>query len=300
MSGNGAETAIREGVWVIGPEAEQRRLRREGHAFSAILIVRCLPWAVLILPGAGCLAAGSFFHPLLPFFGVIMIAAGLGRIIHSIDQIRIDELERGEPLREDFETAHSWLVDLRIFQGEIPTGRDQGLLWIEQGSLAFTGLRTSFVIPPGRIAGELGRRKTGSDFGLRLELPLARETNLGQLKIAFWPVQRTFEGEDLASAIEFAIGEMQSRRLPAGPEGPAQWPPVSLGPGSVDPIFLRNSLVFEALLTAFGTLFGVILLPLGLFNVAVPLLLASTVFLIVRVGRWSERRRILRALESLP
>lgn len=298
MAGTVTEGRIREGVWTVNPQAEMVRLRREGHVLSPALVARCGPWALLIVAGVGCLLAGSDISKVLPVLGVMLIGGGLGRMVHVADQVRLEEIGRAEPLREEFTAARGWLVDLTILQGPVPTGRDQGIMWIENGCLAFSGLRTSFVVPPHGIAKNPARRpgSTESAYGIQLDLDL--KTGIGPMALSFWPVEKGAAAYDMAAALEYELNGMIEAARWREERFPGQWPPTALGPGAANSEKLRALNRGELWLTLSGLAIGIPLQISGQYDVAIPILFAALTFFVLRVGPWARRRRMLTALKS--
>jgi len=130
-----------------------------------------------------------------------------------------------------------------VRQGEAPTGRDQGLLWIEGGRIVFSGFHTSFALAPDQIATLVRHDAAVPGLRLRLGLTLRRETPVGPLALSFWPVADGWKrAEDDAATLRYTLNTVieNGRRSP-DPDLAGQWPPIDLGPGARSPEILRKA-----------------------------------------------------------
>ena len=135
-------------------------------------------------------------------------------------------------LREEFGVGPAWTVDLLVRQGEVPTGRDQGLMWVEGGRIVFSGLRTSFALVPGQTAGPVGHEPSVSGLRFRLNRPLDRETPGGRLSLSFWPLSEgARRRENDAADLRFALNTVLEDQVES-PFAEGQWPPMAVGPGA--------------------------------------------------------------------
>ena len=213
--------AIREGVWnertgvVPVPPLDRRRLAFQAGGvalFSAVAGLVALPHGIA-LPTASVVAAFATF----------------GLMGRREDDRRGAAREEVLALREAFGAGPVWTVDLLIRQGDAPTGRDQGLLWVEGGRIVYAGLRTSFALMPSQLAGPVHHEAAVSGIRLRLNLRLRRETPAGGLSLSFWPLsegQRRREND--AADLRFALNTVLEDHVET-PFAEGQWPPVALG-----------------------------------------------------------------------
>lgn len=140
-------------------------------------------------------------------------------------------------MRDEFGVGPSWTVDLMIRQGEAPTGRDQGLMWVEGGRVLFSGKRTSFALAPEQAAGPIRHEIAVRDLRFRLNLDLKAETESGTLSLSFWPLADGIRiAETDANAMRYAFNSiLTSTRWTESPLVTGQWPPLDIGPGALSP-----------------------------------------------------------------
>lgn len=229
--------AHREGVWTghdtrpCPQPPNPRRLAVEGLGLAA---------------GATLLAfLAAPFGLALPVAAVVLGFGTFGLMGRHADERKNREIEPVEQLREEFGVGPVWMVELFVRQGEVPTGCDRGLLWVEGGRIVFTGLRTSFALAPAQAVGSVRHEPRVSGLRLRLNLRLARETVVGPLSLSFWPLSGGYgRAENDAADLRYAL----NRALDYGESTPAdhhgQWPPIDLGPGAPRPgALLRRALL---------------------------------------------------------
>ena len=190
-----------------------------------------------------------------PLVGVALIALGLvfGALVGLFvrwDNARLEAVNAPDRARwEEFGSREGWLVDLIVLQGDAPTGRDRGILWIEGARLNFAGDRCSFSLAPGDIAGACRKVKPIRNVHLSSKLPLARETAGGRLALSFGLPEPSAEGRrllhrDLDAFVRLDIA------------GKGQLPPIALGPGASS---------IPGLLLWVGMMSAVWIVTLGLF-----------------------------------
>ena len=157
-------------------------------------------------------------------------------------------------LRKGLGAGPSWPVDLAVRQGEAPTGYDQGLLWIEREGIAFCGLRTSFLLTPSQVVGEVRHQDRVAGIRYRLNLRLDLQTTVGPLSISFWPTDEGDE-ETAAADLRFALNTRLRSTLHPSTVG-GHWPPTAIGPAAPTPGTLWRA--------AFAECFPRVLIPAAL------------------------------------
>ena len=228
----------REGAWTPGGDDESlRRLRPTDWP----LVARAgLGLGLLAAVAAG---VGSLFSEALPAGALALLVGGVGLASRRNDDRRLEERERALALREEFGLGPVWTVDLMVRQGAAPTGRDQGVMWIEGGRVMYSGRRTSFALAPAQAAGEVRHDSPPSALGFRLGLQLARETPVGPLSLSFWPIADGARRQsDDAADLRYAVNHLfDTARVSKGAAPTGQWPPVEIGPGAPAPRELRRA-----------------------------------------------------------
>lgn len=262
-------TAHREGVWTDVAEAPRpattdwRRLALEGFGIGLV----AMPVAAFALPVGLAVPVGA----------VVLCGGTLGLMVRHLDDRKRAMGERARALRDEFGVGPVWTVDLMVRQGEAPTGRDQGLLWVEDERIVFSGLRTSFSLAPSQAAGPVHHLPQMSGLRHRLNLTLARETDAGPLSLSFWPLASGLQrSENDAADLRFALNTVAGRRDHAL-ETTGQWPPTARGPGAPT----SRDLLLRAMATPFvGAILGLVGFGMLLPNAAA----ATVVFLVFAVG----------------
>lgn len=268
--------AFREGGWteraVVVPNPLDRRrlfLQAGGVAFGAgVAGLVGAVWGVGVPAGA---VVGTF--------------ATLGLMGRRQDELSRAAREEVAGLREEFGAGPVWAVDLLVRQGEAPTGRDQGLMWVEGGRIVFSGLRTSFALVPGQTTGAVRHESSVSGIRLRLNLPLGRETAVGGLSLSFWPLSEGVRRrENDAADLRFALNTVLDGHVRESPFAEGQWPPLALGPGVPSArALLRGALGRVLGWVAFSAIFGV-----ALSGVSIPFGIGA--FLLMALGsNWAFR-----------
>ena len=223
--------AYREGVWAERDDAPFRRPEWRGVAFqsgqiagaTALVAFAAAPFGLALPAASACGLLGLF-----------------GLTGSRMEELATAERARALALREEFGTGPAWPVDLLVHQGATPTGRDQGLLWIEERRIAFSGFRTSFALAPEQTAAPVRHDAGVRGVRHRLVLRLARETPVGPLALSFWPVaDGVRRAEDDAADLRYALN-----RALKGDAAGGQWPPLALGPGAPSP----RALLLDAVL----------------------------------------------------
>ena len=235
-----------------------------------------------------------------PLLGVLLfgLATLLGLLVVVFvrwDNARLDAVTAPDRARwEEFGSREGWLVELIVLQGDAPTGRDRGILWIEGARLNFAGDRCSFSLAPGDLAGACRSERSIQGLRLGMRIPLRHETGGGRLALSMKAQGRRLEG---------AIGLRRDVDAFARREtlGLGQLPPTALGPGASSKLalfvgasgmtgFVLFSGVFTVLaaITARDALSALIVLSIvlcGVWNVGgwtVP----------ARWRAWRDRRRL--------
>ena len=258
-------TAHREGVWTDvaeGPRTATTDWRRLALEWFGVGLV-AIPVAAFALP----------IGLALPVGGIVLGGGTLGLMARHLDDRKRAMSERAKALRDEFGVGPVWTVDLMVRQGEVPTGRDEGLLWVEDGRIVFSGLRTSFALVPGQAAGAVQHLPRLSGLRHRLNLALARETDAGPLSLSFWPLASSLQrAESDAADLRYALNTVADRRDHTL-EASGQWPPMARGPGGSS----RRDLLLRALAPPLG---GVLLGLVG-FGLFLPNVVAGVVTLLV-------------------
>lgn len=233
----------REGAWTGAVEPPKTKdWRRAGCEGAALTLGSGL---------VACLAAPGGFA--LPVGTLIFAFGGLGLLFRHGDERHHAEHDKALALREEFGTGPVWTVDLMIRQGEAPTGRDQGLMWVEGGRVMYSGLRTSFALVPTQAMGSVWHDAALPDLRLRLNLVLTRETPVGALSLSFWPLSEDARrAENDAAGLRYALNTVFDGRW-THKDLAGQWPPVTLGPGAPSPKSLRRGTLLRV---AAGTTLG--------------------------------------------
>lgn len=153
----------------------------------------------------------------------------------------------------DHESIGAWLVDLVVFQGVVPTGRDQGVLWFEEDRLYFLGDRTSFGLSRDQVATFRHNDWVRNDLQRSISLDLCEESPVGPLGIgvevlAPYVAQSPYRGP-------YTLVEALRGWIAASEGTDRQLPPLSIGPEAPSSLALlneavKNSLVWGALLGA--------------------------------------------------
>lgn len=201
--------------------------------------------------------------------------------------------ERGrkkrQEMREAYGAVEGWTVELTVFQGAAPTGRDRGVVWFEDGRMYFVGERTSFGLAPGQVAG--GLRRNWSLAGLRcsITMNLHAHTAGGSVALGLDPLPA--DGYEPSPDAHFAsvLTKWTSEKGP--PDG--QLPPLALGP---DAPSTRTLLVRAVASTAFWVVVATLLAFLGLFTawwVVPPAAAFGGCLLILWSDLWAPRLRWL-------
>ena len=169
--------------WTPHPvsEREMARVRRRWR-FGEFNVVGA---ALSAIAASASFAVGSDRFAGNYFVGILLfgLATALGLLVVAFarrDNARLNAVNAPDRARwEEFGSHEGWLVDLIVLQGDAPTGRDRGILWIEGSRLNFAGDRCSFSLLPGDIAGAC--RSERSIRGLRLgtRIALRHETASG-------------------------------------------------------------------------------------------------------------------------
>ena len=278
--------AHREGVWTghdplpcrAGPD--WRRVAFEGGG----LTVGAAILAALVAP----------FGLALPVAVIVLGGGAFGLMGRHADDRRRQAKEPVQELREEFGVGPAWKVELMVRQGEAPTGLDEGLIWIEEGRVVYSGLRTSFALVPAQASGTLRHEPGLPGQRLRLNLTLARTSLAGPLSLSFWPIAEGFRrAESDAAELRFAV----NRTLNGGvlPETTGQWPPVALGPHAPTPRTLllralRPHLLGTGVAAGFG-LIGAAFAPwIGVLVFAVGAGVANLMIRLETAPRWRAWR----------
>lgn len=246
-------TPYREGAWT--DVAEPRSAPAGGwrlalEAFGVLLVAA---------------PASAFAAPVglaLPTAAIIVGGGTAGLASRHLDARRRAAGERARSLRDGFGPGPVWAVELMVRQGGAPTGADQGLMWVEDGRIVFSGLRTSFALAPAQMAGIVRHLPRRAGLRHRLNLDLAHETAAGPLSLSFWPLAPSLQGaENDATDLRAALNTVAKRRDHAL-AATGQWPPVTRGPGAPT----RRDLLVRATgpiaaWIALGATFGASILP---------------------------------------
>ena len=221
----------------------------------------------LAFEATGLLAGAAAFAALAAPFGFAppvaigaLVFGTIGLAGRHADDRRRTAGESVQTLLEAFGAGPVWRVDLMVRQGEAPTGCDRGLLWVESGRIAFTGLRTSFVLAPSQARDGVRHAARLDGQRLRLNLELARETRGGLLSLSFWPLAENLRRAESDAADLRAALDRTLKGLPTDPtEASGQWPPVALGPGARTPraLFVRAALPHVAATLTAGAVAGI-------------------------------------------
>ena len=238
----------------------------------------------------------------LDFAGLafVALAFALGALVlflHRRDNARLEAVREPDRVRRtEFGSNDGWLVDLLVLQGDAPTGRDRGILWIEGDRLHFAGDRTSFSLAPADIAGPC--RKESPIRGLRLgsKLPLRHETAGGRIALSI-EVQNALT--DRLNGLDHAVDTFARRKT----VGSGQLPPTTLGPGASSKLALfvwASSLTGIVLFSAGFCILAAFAAP----NALNALIVLSLVFcgiwstgawtISARWRAWRDRRRLER------
>jgi len=237
----------RPGVW-----AAHEDRRHELHRLEPVDVRR------LVLEGSGLLLLTVVVAAIAAPFGYAWLAFcisfvfGAGGLIarHRDDEWR-EFSEEILAMSDEFGVGPSWTVDVMIRQGEAPTGRDQGLMWVEGGRVLFSGRCTSFAISPDQAASPIRHEYAVRGLRLRLNLELKAETEAGKVTLSFWPLADGFRrAEEDAASMRYAFNSILVG--PGRPSTIGQWPPLEVGPGALTPSQALRSLRTRTFLWAVG------------------------------------------------
>jgi len=259
--------------------------RRVGWALAVAALVLC-PLSCI---GASFSVVGSAF----PYVAVVLLGAlGVEKLRRGARTTELAHAKR-QALRDEYAGINGWAVELTVFQGAAPTGRDRGMLWFEDGRLFFVGERTSFGLAPPQVEG--GMREEWPLSGLRATstLSLGRRTVAGAVSLGL-----DFIPSDLGPVppLEKAFRRALDDWLhpsKEGRSGEGQLPPLAIGP---DAPTLRALLASAVASTVFWLFLagGLILLAIKTAWWIVPPVVAFLgVILVLWSDIWAPRLRWL-------
>lgn len=268
-----AQTAVgllehRPGVWTL--RDDHRRNLRRLRPINAYRLGRETGF-LLGLTFAAWLLAGRFGAG-LPVALLVLLFGACGLFSRHRDAEVAEANEEVLALRDEFGAGPAWTVDLIIRQGEAPTGRDQGLMWVEGGRILFSGKRTSFAISPAQADGPVRHEPAVRGLRLRLNLDLAAQTEVGPVSLSFWPIAEGVQRrEEDASSMRYAFNTViEGTRWQPAKAVEGQWPPFDIGPEALEPTQARRevfgriglwtvgAILFSVPLTATYPLLGLI------------------------------------------
>ncbi len=223
----------RSGAWTVHQDHRDELRRMEPRNVQRMLVEQIVLLAITVTVAA---IAAPFGYAWVAF-GISFLCGAGGLMARHRDDDRRELCKEVLLMRDDFGAGPSWTVDLIVRQGEAPTGRDQGLMWVEGGRVLFSGKRTSFAISPDQIASPIRHEMAVRDLRLRLNLDLKAATSAGAVSLSFWPIADSFRrAEEDASAMRYAFNTILANgRWTVAPPIAGQWPPLELGPGALSP-----------------------------------------------------------------
>ncbi|HEY0868158.1 MAG TPA: hypothetical protein VGE01_12305 [Fimbriimonas sp.] len=182
----------------------------------------------------------------LPLLALLLAAPGFFLLYGIFSMILKDR--RSLATRKDLsllEDEKAWLVQIWILQNGIRTGSDRGVAWFEEGAMGFFGHRTSFVLNTTHIDPSQASRtrlygltdeRTGR-YTLSLRAPVDRNRWLRRNVYLQIAVLQAKPADACRPEKEFDEGIR--RFLEESPAPVAQFPPLVIGPGSVNGSMLR-------------------------------------------------------------
>ncbi len=277
--------------WTLHPTSERELVEESRKRTAARRWAWTLGLTSLGFCPLTCLGLGGAFTDRGGLWLLIPTAALVGTAFaylrHSAGQARRDESRRAA-LDEEYAPVGGWIVDLAVYQGAAPTGRDRGAVWFEDDRLLFSGRRTSFALARGEAFQVALQGWLDPDLGSNLHLVLQTRTEAGSVALGFSVVPKTFipssQGE---AALHGALKGWLANASPS--EGGL--PPLAVGPGAPSPErLLRAALGVTAFWAAFaglGLWFGVV----SGAPAACVAMIVAIMLLMVWSGLWVPRLR---------
>lgn len=215
--------------WTLHPIAEREIAAERRQVTGDRRVGWALAFAALGLCPLTCL--GAVMEALSPTALVVTLVAvvllGAEKTRRSDRTARLARAKRRD-LRDAYGAVAGWTVELTVFQGAVPTGRDRGVLWFEDDRLFFLGERTSFGLAAHQTERTLDEGWPLAGLRALHTLRLRHRTRAGRVALGLDFIPR-FEGTaESADAAEFrkALAAWSDRAASA----PGGLPPLAPGP----------------------------------------------------------------------